>query len=66
MGRFLEWLTLIFIAAKLFGVIDWSWWLVLSPVWSVMAVIVIFYMIAFLFLAVDLCIFEYRHRKRKE
>ena len=25
-------LTLVFIAAKLFGAIDWSWWLVLSPI----------------------------------
>ncbi|WP_077603636.1 hypothetical protein [Oceanobacillus sojae] len=29
---FLEVLTLIFIALKLFGVIAWSWWLVLLPV----------------------------------
>lgn len=24
-------LTLVFVTAKLFGVIDWSWWLVVSP-----------------------------------
>ncbi len=28
---FLEILTLIFITLKLFGVITWSWWLVLLP-----------------------------------
>lgn len=28
---FLNLLTLIFVAAKLFQVIDWSWWLVLAP-----------------------------------
>jgi hypothetical protein len=28
---FLSLLTLLFIGAKLWGVIDWSWWLVLSP-----------------------------------
>jgi hypothetical protein len=29
----IEVLTLIFVAAKLFGYINWSWWLVLSPIW---------------------------------
>lgn len=26
-------LTLLFIALKLLGEIDWSWWWVLSPIW---------------------------------
>jgi len=26
-------LTLLFIALKLLGYIDWSWWWVLSPIW---------------------------------
>ena len=26
-------LTIVFIALKLLGVIDWSWWWVLSPAW---------------------------------
>lgn len=29
---FLEVLTLIFVVLKLLGKIDWSWWVVLSPV----------------------------------
>lgn len=32
-GSFIEALTLIFIGAKLFKAIDWSWWWVLSPLW---------------------------------
>ena len=28
---FFSLLTLLFVAAKLFNVIDWSWWLVFSP-----------------------------------
>lgn len=28
---FINALTLVFVAAKLFGAIDWSWWLVVSP-----------------------------------
>ncbi len=30
-------LTLLFVALKLTGHIDWSWWWVLSPVWIVAA-----------------------------
>jgi len=26
-------LTVIFVCCKLFGVIDWSWWWVFSPLW---------------------------------
>jgi hypothetical protein len=29
--NFLNILTLVFVGAKLFNVIDWSWWLVLAP-----------------------------------
>lgn len=34
MGKFFDNLTLVFIALKLSGHIDWSWWLVLAPVWA--------------------------------
>jgi hypothetical protein len=29
--NFFSLLTLIFVVAKLFNIIDWSWWLVFSP-----------------------------------
>ena len=35
-------LTVLFIALKLTGVIDWSWWWVLSPLWITAAVVVVF------------------------
>ena len=31
---FLELLALVFITLKLVGVIQWSWWWVLSPIWA--------------------------------
>ena len=31
---FLPLLTLVFVAAKLFGAIAWSWWWVLAPMWG--------------------------------
>lgn len=34
------WLTLLFIALKLTGVIDWSWWWVLSPIWISATVVI--------------------------
>jgi len=30
---FIGLLTILFIGLKLTGYIDWSWWLVLSPIW---------------------------------
>ncbi|MBZ5212950.1 MULTISPECIES: hypothetical protein [Bacillus] len=45
---FLELLTLIFILLKVFGQIDWSWWLVFLPV----IVSFSFYIIWILFAAV--------------
>ena len=38
---FLGVLTLIFITLKLLGVIDWSWWWVLSPIWISWSVVLI-------------------------
>lgn len=34
-------LTILFIGLKLCGVIDWSWWWVLSPVWIPTAVAIV-------------------------
>jgi len=45
-------LTILFIAFKLLGVITWSWWWVLSPMWipfvvvlSIFLIIMVFYII---------------------
>lgn len=34
--------TIVFVVLKLCGVIDWSWWWVLSPMWGVVALILCF------------------------
>jgi hypothetical protein len=34
---FFSLLTLLLIAAKLFGYVTWSWWIVLLPLWLPMA-----------------------------
>jgi len=39
--NFLNILTLVFVGAKLFNVIDWSWWLVLLPTLIPLAILVV-------------------------
>jgi hypothetical protein len=39
-------LTILFVALKLTGVIDWSWWWVLSPIWISTLVVVAILLIA--------------------
>jgi hypothetical protein len=36
--KFTSWLTLIFVVAKIFGYIDWSWWWVFCPIWLPFAI----------------------------
>ncbi|HDR2377111.1 TPA: hypothetical protein QCH88_004358 [Enterobacter asburiae] len=45
---FLGLLALIFITLKLCGVIAWSWWLVLLPLYFGVAVILFFFVVAIL------------------
>lgn len=42
-------LTIVFIALKLCGVINWSWVWVLSPIWIVAILIVLFVLLAWIF-----------------
>ena len=39
-------LTVLFIGLKLGGVIDWSWWWVLSPLWIGFSIIALVFAIA--------------------
>ena len=43
---FLGLLALVFITLKLCGVIAWSWWLVLLPLYFVVAVLLFFFLMA--------------------
>lgn len=43
---FLTGLALIFVTLKLIGVITWSWWIVLSPVWGTALFVTIITIIA--------------------
>jgi len=39
-------LTIAFVVLKLTGVIAWSWWWVLAPIWIPTAIVVVFLLIA--------------------
>ena len=45
--KFLPALGLLFIALKLTNIIDWSWWLVMLPIYGGAIVALVFYAIAF-------------------
>lgn len=49
---FLGLLTILFIALKLTGVIFWSWWWVLSPLWIPWVIVVPILLIAFIFVSI--------------
>lgn len=36
-------LTIIFIVLKLLGIINWSWWWVLSPIWIYIIIVLVLY-----------------------
>lgn len=46
-------LGLLFIALKLTGVIDWSWWLVLLPIYAPLALVGVILLIVLILAAVD-------------
>ena len=42
-------LTIVFIVLKLLGVISWSWWWVLSPIW--ISIIIVLLLVVAMFIA---------------
>jgi hypothetical protein len=50
---FIPLLTLIFVIAKIAGYIDWSWWLVFSPVLGLLGVVACILMIAGLLWSIE-------------
>ncbi len=54
-------LTVVFVVLKLCGLIDWSWWWVLSPVWISFAIIIVIVLVMFTYYKLD----ERKWRKKK-
>jgi membrane protein YdbS with pleckstrin-like domain len=54
-------LQILFIAFKLLGVIDWSWWWVMAPTWITLAVIVV---VVLGFIVISVAIQYWRETRR--
>jgi hypothetical protein len=50
---FLGWVTLIFVAGKVFKFIDWSWWVVFSPLFASFALVIILVIVAGILSAIE-------------
>lgn len=46
---FVEALCLVFITLKLTHVIDWSWWIVLAPIWMQIIILIILFIIILIY-----------------
>jgi hypothetical protein len=57
-------LTIIFVVLKLVGVINWSWWWVLSPLWIGFALLISICVIAFVVGAVASAIVAVTDRRK--
>jgi len=50
---FCELLTIVFIVLRLIGVITWSWWWVLAPIWIPLAIIIILMVIGLIIIVLN-------------
>lgn len=58
-------LTIIFVILKLCGVLSWSWWWILSPLWGSIAIFIIVTTLICLFGCIAEKIEERRENKKK-
>lgn len=58
-------LTIIFVILKLCGVLTWSWWWVLSPLWGSLAIFIIVAVLVWLFGCIAVTIEKRRENKKK-
>lgn len=45
---FLDLLAIVFIVLKLTHVVDWSWWIVLAPIWGALVIAIVIVIIAYI------------------
>lgn len=57
-------LTLLFIGLKLGGVIDWSWWWVLSPIWISWGIMLLILVVGLLFIGAAKVLESYDKKRR--
>ena len=64
-GSFLTLLTLVFITAKLFKVIDWGWWWVFSPIWIPIGLIIVFFAIMLIIAGIIAIVDHFKYKKNR-
>jgi len=57
-------LTILFIGLKLGGVIDWSWWWVLSPIWISWGIMLLILVVGLLFIGAAKVLESYDKKRR--
>lgn len=57
--------TIIFVILKLCGVLSWSWWWVLSPLWGGVAIFIVVAVLIWLCGCIAVTIEEKRENKKK-
>lgn len=58
-------LLVLFVALKLTGVIDWSWWWVLSPIWIMLGVAGLVFVAIYIYIAVKNIVKKRKKLKKK-
>lgn len=64
-GSFLTLLTLVFVTAKLFKAIDWSWWWVFSPIWIPIGLIIVFFAIMLIIAGIVAIVDHFKYKKNR-
>ena len=64
-GSFLTLLTLVFVVAKLFKVIDWGWWWVFSPIWIPIGLIIVFFAIMLIIAGIVAIVDHFKYKKNR-
>jgi hypothetical protein len=54
-----------FVVLKLVGVIDWSWWWVLSPIWIMLGLAVLVFVVAYIYVTAKSIIKKRKAIKKK-
>lgn len=54
-----------FVVLKLVGVIDWSWWWVLSPIWIMLGIAELVFVVIYIYIAIKNIIKRRKELKKK-
>ena len=59
-------LTIVFVALKLTGVIDWSWWAVTTPIWIPIVIVLTIILVIFIIFQISEKIDTIKRKMKRE